>query len=47
MQTIKSITVRKIFKAYPEVKKQLWGGKFWTLGSYVETVGEYGDEEVI
>jgi putative transposase len=47
VQTIKSITAKKIFEAYPEVKKDLWGGEFWTRGYYVGTVGEYGDEEII
>jgi len=25
----------------------LWGGKFWTSGYYVNTVGQYANEEVI
>ncbi|GHV44599.1 hypothetical protein AGMMS49546_28840 [Spirochaetia bacterium] len=28
VRTIKSITARKIFETYPEVKKALWGGEF-------------------
>jgi REP element-mobilizing transposase RayT len=47
VQKIKSITARKIFEACPEVKKQLWGGEFWTRGYYVGTVGEHGNENVI
>jgi REP element-mobilizing transposase RayT len=47
VQTIKSITAKKIFEACPEVKKALWGGEFWTRGYYVGTVGEHGDEKVI
>jgi REP element-mobilizing transposase RayT len=47
VQTIKSITAKKIFEAFPEVKKELWGGEFWTRGYYVGTVGEHGDEEII
>jgi putative transposase len=47
VQTIKSITAKKIFEACPEVKKALWGGEFWTRGYYVGTVGEHGDEQVI
>ena len=47
VQTIKSITARKIFEAFPEVKKDLWGGEFWTGGYYAGTVGEHGDEEII
>jgi len=47
VQTIKSITAKKIFELCPEVKKSLWGGEFWTRGYYVGTVGEHGDENVI
>ena len=47
VQTIKSITAKKIFEAHPEVKKVLWGGEFWTRGYYIGTVGEHGDEQVI
>ena len=47
VQTIKSITAKKIFEMCPEVKKSLWGGEFWTRGYYVGTVGEHGDEQVI
>ena len=46
-QTIKSITAKQIFKRHPEVKELLWGGKFWTSGYYVNTVGAYANEEVI
>ena len=47
VQTIKSITAREIFKNHPEVKKFLWGGKFWTSGYYMNTVGLYAGEETI
>ena len=47
IQTIKSITAKRIFKRHPEVKKKLWEGKFWTSGYYVNTVGQYGNAEVI
>ena len=47
VQTVKSITAIKIFKMHPEVKKYLWGGEFWTDGYYVNTVGRYGNEQVI
>ena len=44
---IKSITAKEIFSRHPEVKKILWGGKFWTSGYYANTVGQYGNEDVI
>ena len=47
VQTIKSITAREIFRACPEVKKQLWGGEFWTDGYFISTVGKHGNEDVI
>jgi len=47
IQTVKSITAREVFRKAPEVKKQLWGGEFWSDGYYVSTVGRYGSEETI
>ena len=44
---IKSLTAREIFARVPSVKKQLWGGEFWTDGYYVGTVGQHATEEVI
>ena len=32
VQIIKSITAPEVFKACPEVKQYLWGGKFWSEG---------------
>jgi putative transposase len=47
VRKFKSITAREIFKAYPQVKKELWGGEFWTDGYYVATIGERGGWEVV
>jgi putative transposase len=44
---VKSITAKEIFRLHPEVKRMLWGGRFWTSGYYVNTVGQYASEEVI
>jgi len=44
---IKSLTAREIFARVPSVKKQLWGGEFWTDGYYVSTVGQHTTEAVI
>jgi REP element-mobilizing transposase RayT len=35
VQRIKSIIAREIFSRNPEVKKDLWGGQFWTDGYYI------------
>ena len=42
IRTVKSITAIKIYKYHPEVRKKLWGSKFWTSGFYVNIVGHYG-----
>jgi len=47
IQMVKSITAKEIFRIHPEVKKQLWGGEFWTKGFYVNTVGKHGNESII
>ena len=47
VQTVKSITAKELFRLHPEVKNQLWGGQFWTDGYYINTVGQYANEDVI
>jgi putative transposase len=44
---LKSITAKQLFKRHPEIKLKLWGGSFWTSGFYANTVGQYGNKEVI
>ena len=46
-QIIKSITAREIFKSCPKVKQYLWGGKFWSEGYFVSTVGAHQTEKMI
>jgi len=46
-QITKSFTAREVFLFHPEVRKTLWGGKFWTSGYYINTVGLYANEETI
>jgi putative transposase len=47
MQIIKSITAKNIFKKHPEIKKQLWGGHFWSEGGYIGTVGDGVTADII
>ena len=47
IQVVKSIIAREIFVKHPEVKKQLWGGEFWSDGYFVNTVSRFGDETSI
>ena len=44
---VKSITAKEVFKRCAYVKKQLWGGEFWSDGYFASTVGKHGDEETI
>lgn len=46
-QFVKSITAIEIFKRHPEIKKQLYGGEFWSDGGYVGTVGEGINGDII
>lgn len=47
VQAVKSITAKQVFKLAPQVKKQLWGGEFWSDGYYISTVGKHGSEQAI
>lgn len=47
VRMIKSISAREIFKKCPYVKKQLWGGEFWSDGFFASTVGKHGNENMI
>ena len=43
----KSITARELFKQFPSLKKELWGGEFWSDGFYFATVSERGDWKTV
>ena len=47
VRIFKSITAREIFRRKPLVKKELWGGEFWTDGYYVGTVGERANWDTV
>jgi putative transposase len=47
VQTVKSITAKELFRLHPEVKEKLLGGRFWTSGYHINTVGQYANENVI
>lgn len=47
VRIFKSITAREIFKTFPEIKKQLWGGEFWSDGYYLATVSTKGDWKAV
>jgi len=47
VRIIKSITAREIFLKCSHVKKQLWGGEFWSDGYYAGSVGKQGNEGTV
>lgn len=47
VKIVKSLTAREVFRLCPEVKKQLWGGEFWSSGYFAATVGQHGNEASI
>ncbi len=47
VKMIKSITAREVFRLCPEVKRQLWGGEFWSSGYFASSVGQHGNESMI
>ena len=47
VKQVKSLTARHILSRCPHVKKQLWGGEFWSDGFFASTVGKHGDETMI
>lgn len=47
VRIFKSITAKELFKQFPLLKKDLWGGEFWSDGFYLATVGERGDWKTV
>ncbi len=47
VRTIKSITAREVFARCPQVKKELWGGQFWSDGYFLASVGSHGTEDTV
>ena len=40
IQICKSILAIQIFKQFPEIREELWGGEFWTDGGHIDTIGD-------
>ena len=47
VQRFKGRSARKIFRMFPEVKEDLWGGEFWEDGYFVRTVGDKVTKDTI
>jgi putative transposase len=44
---LKRIAASELFKEFPELRRQLWGGEFWADGYCVRTVGDQVTAEVV
>ena len=47
VRLFKNITAKQLFRRHPDLRKELWGGEFWTDGYYAATVGERGNWNVV
>ena len=47
VRVYKSVTARELFARVGGLRRELWGGEFWSDGYYVATVGERGDWSVV
>ena len=47
VRVLKSIIAKEMFKRHPELRNTLWGGEFWSKGYFLNTVGQYSNEEAI
>ena len=43
----KSLSARQLFKALLSLRKELWGGAFWTSSYFAATVGQFGGYESV
>ena len=47
VRIFKSNVARELFRQFPALKKELWGGEFWTDGYYAATVSTAGNWAVV
>jgi len=47
LKSLKSLSARTIFREYPQLRRQLWGGEFWEDGFFACTVGGRVTAEIV
>ena len=47
VRLLKSVTGKAVFQQCPDIKRELWGGEFWTDGYYIATVSGRGSKAII
>ena len=46
IKVLKGVTSLRLFKKYPELKEELWGGHLWSPSYYVGTAGSISAETI-
>lgn len=46
VNSLKSVSARLLFREFPEIKKALWGGKFWSQSYFLATTGQVSLETI-
>lgn len=46
VKALKGVSARRLFKAYPEIKKDLWAGHLWNPSYFVATVSDNTEEQI-
>ena len=46
IQSVKSITARKLFERFPGIKNFLWGGALWARGYFCASVGKVTEKMI-
>ena len=44
---LKSVSAKQVFKKFPKIKEELWGGQLWSDGYFVRAVGEKVTSQII
>jgi putative transposase len=47
VRIFKSRSAKVVFKEFPEVRRELWGGELWSDGYFVRSVGDEVTTEII
>ena len=46
VKALKGVSARRLFKAHPEIKKDLWGGHLWNPSYFIATVSDNTEEQI-
>ena len=47
VQIMKSVSARELFRRYPRLRDELWGGELWSDGYFVRSVGDRVTADII